>query len=121
KGITMLAVDSIFMIPHLGVLSSVDPEAAAQVFEKDCIVRLGHVISPVGRCPRHKGEAVLETDGREIRLPWGKLTHIGLAPGEYPARLTPGIRADFGRGKGKILDFTLIAGVCGAFADLRAQ
>lgn len=119
RGITMLAVDSIFMIPHLGVLSSVNPEAAAQVFEKDCIVRLGHVISPVGRCPRLKGEAILEIDGREMRLPWGRLTRLELEPGEYPARLTPGIRADFGRGKGKAVDFTLTAGVCGAFADLR--
>ena len=35
EGITRLAVDSIFMMPHLGVLSSVNEIAATQVFERD--------------------------------------------------------------------------------------
>ncbi|HEX2998699.1 MAG TPA: glutamate mutase L, partial [Armatimonadota bacterium] len=48
EGITMLAVDSIFMMPHLGVLSTVIPEAAMQVFERDCLIKLGHVIAPAG-------------------------------------------------------------------------
>ncbi|HIM56864.1 MAG TPA: methylaspartate mutase, partial [Candidatus Latescibacteria bacterium] len=37
EGITQLAVDSIFMMPHLGVLASVDEKAATDVFERDCI------------------------------------------------------------------------------------
>ena len=49
KGVTMLAVDSIFMMPQLGVLSVVHPEAAAQVFERDCLIKLGSVIAPVGK------------------------------------------------------------------------
>ena len=49
EGITMLAVDSIFMMPQLGVLSTVQPEAAAQVFERDCLIKLGSVIAPVGK------------------------------------------------------------------------
>jgi len=40
EGITMLAVDSIFMMPQLGILSTVMPEAAAQVFERDCLIKL---------------------------------------------------------------------------------
>ena len=43
EGITTLAKDSIFMMPHLGVLSQVHAEAAVQVFERDCLVYLGTV------------------------------------------------------------------------------
>ncbi len=39
EGVTDLTVDSIFMMPHLGVLSEHFYEAARQVFEKGCIVR----------------------------------------------------------------------------------
>src|SRR5574339_663445 len=48
EGLTQLAVDSIFMAPQLGVLSSVHEEAATQVFERDCLVRLGAVLAPIG-------------------------------------------------------------------------
>ena len=56
EGFTLLTVDSIFMMPHLGVLSVVHEEAATQVFEKDCLVYLGTCIAPVG----------LEKDGVKI-------------------------------------------------------
>ena len=41
EGITQLAVDSIFMMPQLGVLSTVHAKAAVEVFEKDCLIYLG--------------------------------------------------------------------------------
>ncbi|MCX7933735.1 MAG: glutamate mutase L, partial [Planctomycetota bacterium] len=47
-GFTELAVDSIFMMPHLGVLSTVHPAAAAEVFEKDCLIPLGTALAPAG-------------------------------------------------------------------------
>ena len=46
--VTELAVDSIFMMPQLGVLSTVHPRAAKEVFEKDCLIRLGSSVAPVG-------------------------------------------------------------------------
>ena len=46
-GITDIAVDSIFMMPQLGVLSSIHPEAALEVFNKDCLIRLGTSINPI--------------------------------------------------------------------------
>ena len=57
EGITQLAVDSIFMMPQLGVLANIDKEefkedakdASLEVFEKDCLIRLGTCIAPVGR------------------------------------------------------------------------
>jgi len=48
EGITWLFQDSVFMMPHLGVLSTVHQEAALQIFDKDCLVKLGTVIAPRG-------------------------------------------------------------------------
>jgi len=48
EGVTQIAVDSIFMMPQLGVLSEVHEKAAVEVFNKDCLVRLGTCIAPIG-------------------------------------------------------------------------
>ena len=48
EGVTRLAVDSIFMMPHLGVLLTVHEKSATEVFNKDCLVPLGTCIAPVG-------------------------------------------------------------------------
>ncbi|MGH8059830.1 MAG: glutamate mutase L, partial [Candidatus Entotheonellia bacterium] len=47
-GATALAVDSIFMMPHLGVLSSVSEQAATDVFVHDCLIPLGTCVAPAG-------------------------------------------------------------------------
>ena len=46
EGITHLAVDSIFMMPQLGVLAQVNQEAATQVFERDCLVQIPELPPP---------------------------------------------------------------------------
>jgi len=48
-GFTRLSVDSIFMMPHLGVLSTVNEQAATEVFVHDCMVYLGTCIAPIGQ------------------------------------------------------------------------
>src|SRR5215831_4317647 len=48
EGFTTLAKDSIFMMPHLGVLAQVHPQAALEVFEKDCLIYLGTCIAAKG-------------------------------------------------------------------------
>ena len=47
-GVTRLAVDSIFMMPHLGVLSQQYPDIALNVLVKDCFIPLGTVITGQG-------------------------------------------------------------------------
>lgn len=47
QGVTQIAVDSIFMMPHLGVFCSVYPEAADEIFIHDCLVNIAHSIVPV--------------------------------------------------------------------------
>src|SRR5690349_23693157 len=80
---TYLAVDSIFMMPQLGVLSGVHEQAAAQVFERDCLIRLGAVLAPVGTA--RAGQACvtveLEAAGSAAltrRIPFGEVTLLPL-------------------------------------------
>ncbi|MCB0331513.1 MAG: glutamate mutase L [Bdellovibrionales bacterium] len=47
QGVTQLTVDSIFMMPHLGVLSSVHKAAATEIFVHDCLVNIAHAVVPV--------------------------------------------------------------------------
>tara|TARA_B100001094_G_scaffold136960_2_gene132644 strand:+ start:1171 stop:2949 length:1779 start_codon:yes stop_codon:yes gene_type:complete len=58
EDITQIAVDSIFMMPQLGVLSEVHEKAAIEVFNKDCLVRLGTCVAPLGNAKI--GDEVLE-------------------------------------------------------------
>ncbi|MEN3014483.1 MAG: glutamate mutase L [bacterium] len=59
-GFTLLTVDSIFMMPHLGVLSNIHERAATEVFEKDCLIYLGTCIAPVGK--EKDGVKILEAE-----------------------------------------------------------
>ncbi|MGA0174229.1 MAG: glutamate mutase L, partial [Phycisphaerales bacterium] len=48
EGFTSLAKDSIFMMPHLGVLAGVHEQAAMEVFERDCLIVLGACVAAKG-------------------------------------------------------------------------
>lgn len=48
EGVTELAVDSIFMMPHLGVLSQCNPEIAMEVLHRDCLIPIATSISLSG-------------------------------------------------------------------------
>ncbi|HLU67697.1 MAG TPA: glutamate mutase L, partial [Kofleriaceae bacterium] len=126
EGITELAVDSIFMMPHLGVLSTIHPAAATEVFEKDCLIRLGTCVAPVGR-PR--GGSLVEV---ELTLPGGKTLREELRPGtlrkvelaeDQTARavLTPARGVDLGAGPGQRVERTLRGGVVGLVFDGRGR
>jgi len=87
EGITRLAVDSIFMMPHLGVLSEISTKAATEVFRKDCMVYLGTCVAPVGKGKIGKPAlyAKLEfADGRkfEEEIPYGELRLLPCGVGE---------------------------------------
>lgn len=53
EGLTEIAVDSIFMLPHLGVFASVEPEGALEILERDCLVRICHAL--VAKYPKGLG------------------------------------------------------------------
>ncbi len=102
EGVTMITVDSIFMMPHLGVLSEHLYEAAKQVFERDCIVKIGTCIAPVGVCKEGEPCVTVKGAGVDVSVPFGKIQLVAFDP-EVTKELTiePAKNFDIGNGKGK--------------------
>jgi len=124
SGVTQLAVDSIFMMPHLGVFSSVHPQAASEIFLRDCLVRLGTVIAPLGRY--RKGEACLRlrfSESKQLDVRWGELRMEALAPGECVAlELIPLQRSvNIGAGSGVSKKISAEGGEAGLIIDARGR
>jgi len=128
EGFTKLAVDSIFMMPHLGVLSEVHPEAAKQVFLKDCLVHIGTCIAPVGNA-RSVGEVIAQIqiqyeDGKEedVDLLYGDLL-VKPLDGDQEATVTVRPARDFnmGSGKGKMVREKVTGGLAGLIFDGRGR
>ena len=126
-GITQLAVDSIFMMPHLGVLSTIHEQAATEVFVQDCLVHLGSCLAPLGTgkagepCFSYRlmyaDEAVV--DGK---LSFGELSRLSLEDGqEAQISLAPSKGFDFGAGKGKRVSRLVKGGVVGLILDARGR
>lgn len=127
EGITELAVDSIFMMPQLGVLSKQYPEVATEVFEKDCMIRLGTAVAPWGAGkagqPMMKATITLPGGKTETRsLSYGELALIPLGVGEVAeAVIEPTKGFDLGLGKGKPVTRTLKGGEVGIVLDARGR
>lgn len=126
-GVTQLVVDSIFMMPHLGVLGELAPEAAMEVFWRDCLVPLGPVVAPVGRMRPGKVmlRAHIEFDaGRSttLELHGGELVRVELPEGQE-ARLVlePARGFDVGAGRGRRLERTVQGGKVGIVFDGRGR
>lgn len=127
EGITRLAVDSIFMMPQLGVLSTVHPKAATEVFDKDCLIHLGTCITPVGE--DKYGRDILrykfELPGGKTEqgvLKFGEMNNISLGVGETAkAWLDPEKGFDLAEGKGKKREATIHGGVAGIILDGRGR
>ena len=126
EGLTKLAQDSVFMMPHLGVLSTVHPNPALEIFEKDCLVRLGTCIAPKGVLAKG-GKALsfkVESEGHivEDNLEFGSLRMVPLEPGKTAKLvLSPAKDLDVGRGPGHGLETTAEGGVCGLIFDCRGR
>jgi uncharacterized protein (TIGR01319 family) len=123
EGVTELAVDSIFMMPHLGVLSTVNERAATEVFEKDCLVRLGTCVAPVGTGKPGQPCLTFEASGEApIVLRCGELRRIPLAEDQVlRAILTPAKGFDVGAGKGVRREVVVRGGTCGVILDGRGR
>lgn len=123
EGVTKLAVDSIFMMPHLGVLSTVHERSATEVFDKDCLIRLGTCIAPSGNI-RKEGEKILtiNLEGKTIELRAGdtKLIPLGLGK-RVKVEIIPSKGFDVGAGNGKPLSTEIEGGVVGLILDGRGR
>ena len=123
EGVTQLAVDSIFMMPHIGVFGSVNPQGSRQIFERDCLVNLGHAIVPVYPEKLRQGELVsIFVDGSASgKVEKGNLSHIQMEPGrKVLLRVEPQHRnVDAGAGAGKVVEKEIETGLCGLLLDGR--
>jgi uncharacterized protein (TIGR01319 family) len=127
EGVTQIAKDSIFMLPHLGVLAQVDPEAARQVLEEDCIVVLGTCVAPVGAA--RPGKASLEfvldrADGTSERgaVAGGEILSVRLESGEEAElSVSPRRGLDVGAGPSRSWKGRVRGGGVGVVFDCRGR
>ncbi|MBN1969195.1 MAG: glutamate mutase L [Candidatus Delongbacteria bacterium] len=131
EGITNLAVDSIFMMPQLGVLSDVDrpgcAQAATEVFDKDCLIHLAATICPVGLAKEGKDVVRVKADlpnGTKLDQ-WFKANEVirfdferGI---EVDFEIEPAKGFDVGAGKNKKVVTKLSGGVVGLIIDTRGR
>ena len=126
-GFTRLSVDSIFMMPHLGVLSTINEKAATDVFVRDCMIYLGTCVAPVGqgqdgdRCADYE---ISFPDGRVEKgtLGFGQLTLLPLAS-DQRAKMTlhPDKHVNVGMGAGNPITKDVLGGVVGLLLDGRGR
>lgn len=127
ESVSRLFVDSIFMMPHLGVLSDNHPDIALQVFLKDCLV-------PLGTCVALKAQAKLDEllgtitlslpDGRtqQVEVRGGRLTRLPLGPAERAGIVVePKRHVDAGAGLGRRVKGEVAGGVVGLVIDGRGR
>jgi len=127
EGVTKMFQDSVFMMPHLGVLSTVHRDVAWSIFDKDCLVRLGTCIAPVGTA--ELGEPVMKVEmtipgGESLseELSLGEVKLIHLADGqEAETIITPTKHFDMGDGPGHAVEKTIMGGVAGVLLDARGR
>ena len=134
EGITALAVDSIFMMPQLGVMANIEKKdlaeqariAALEVFDKDCLIRLGTCIAPVGSVESKKDvlKAELEFSSgekKEINLDGGDLVLVEADYQEISITLTPAKGIDVGAGVNETIKTTVYDGQVGIIFDCRGR
>ena len=134
EGITQLAVDSIFMMPQLGVMANIEKEelseeakkAAFEVFEKDCLIHLGTCIAPTGKAKQNlvvlTAELTLKNGNQEThKIQFGELLRIEVPFEPVNVKLTPGKGLDIGSGKNELIETTIYGGVVGIIFDGRGR
>ena len=127
EGVTNLAQDSVFMMPHLGVLSTVHPKAAMEIFEKDCLVRIGVCIAPrgVGKEGEEAIKVVVNMPDNSVleeQVDFGSMKKVPLKEGEKAeVEILPFRGGDIGRGPGKKMKVAVEGGVVGIILDARGR
>jgi uncharacterized protein (TIGR01319 family) len=125
EGSTFLGVDSIFMLPHLGVFSEYHESAALEVLFSSCIIPIGTVISHKKTRKRIRlDEPIAEiqlSSGIHVTLKGLTIRKIPLASGEKSDLTIKPKRKDldFGAGPGKSITRTVQGGEVGIIFDTR--
>jgi hypothetical protein len=113
------------MMPHLGVLSTVNEKAAFDVFYKDCLIPLGTQIAPINNAKYGETvcEVVIHHSNQKETSAALQFGNIYLFPEENEAEviITPSKGLNFGEGKNKKVHKKVRGGVCGIVIDLRGR
>jgi uncharacterized protein (TIGR01319 family) len=126
-GYTRLSVDSIFMMPHLGVLSTINEQAATDVFVRDCMVYLGTCVAPIGQgkdgvvCADYD---ITWPDGKTMKeqLRFGELRLFPLeASTQATVKVQPAKGVNMGAGAGVPVTQQVQGGVVGLLLDGRGR
>ncbi|MDH4251747.1 MAG: glutamate mutase L, partial [Nitrospira sp.] len=126
-GCTRLSVDSIFMMPHLGVLSTINEKAATDVFVRDCMVYLGTCVAPIGQgkdgdlCADYE---ITWPDGKTTKEPlkFGELRLFLLESGKQATiKVQPAKGVNMGSGAGVAVTKEVYGGVVGLLLDGRGR
>ncbi|BFU91253.1 MAG: ornithine aminomutase [Nitrospira sp.] len=126
-GCTRLSVDSIFMMPHLGVLSTINEKAATDVFVRDCMIYLGTCVAPIGQ--GKDGELCADYEitwpnGKATKgqLKFGELRLFPLESGEQATiKVQPAKQVNMGAGLGVAVMKEVHGGVVGLLLDGRGR
>jgi len=125
QGITQIAVDSIFMMPQLGVLSTFHEKAAIEVFHKDCLVKLGTCLAPIGQYSKGKDLLTysfnIDNKIHEGTLKFGEIILIKASLGMHSCKIIPERNVDLGFGKGQIFEGDINGGEVGIVLDGRGR
>jgi len=131
EGVTRLFQDSVFMIPHLGVLSTIHRKASLEIFEKDCLIMLGTCISFRGHLKNGYGKKVaditIEIPDREVInevLTYGTIRRIPLKAGvsaQVDIRPVREFRVEAGGGMSRRLVAKVDGGEAGIIIDARGR
>ena len=126
EGVTRIAVDSIFMMPHLGVLAQVSKLAATEVFNRDCLIHLGTCIAaasqvkPGGKCFDYR--ITVQGAARQGSIQAGQIVLEPLGLHEVAeVVIEPARGIDVGAGRGKSLQAKVNGGVVGLALDGRGR
>ncbi|MFC2036734.1 glutamate mutase L [Chloroflexota bacterium] len=127
-GISRLALDKAGLVAPLGAVATLDPQAAAQLMERDALLELGTVVAPVGNA--REGEVALNVKidyeggpSLEAEVEYGSLEVIPLPPGQTadlelrPARH---FEVDLGT-KGQVGRTRVEGGSLGVIIDARGR
>jgi hypothetical protein len=126
EGFTTLAKDSIFMMPHLGVLAQVHPQASLEVFEKDCLIFLGTCVAAKGIGKAGKPCFKYAIRGTSLNasgvMAYGDMKLFPLQEGATATvRIEPEKGFDFGSGPGKTVEREVRGGTVGLILDGRGR
>lgn len=114
------------MMPHLGVLAEVHPQAALEVFDRDCLIYLGTCVAPRGRdkpgkvCFSYEVNMAGKTQRGEMRVGETHLLPLGLDE-KATLKVSPAGRFDCGAGYGVEITREIRGGTVGLILDARGR